>query len=356
MASVLSRPYFHDETAAYAKLESVVWPTGPVCVHCGRSDRVGKLKGAATRAGVYKCYACRKQFRVTIDTVFESSHVKLHQWLAAAYLLASSKKGCSSNQMARALGVALQTGWFVTHRLREAMAQRGPLPPMGGDGAIVEIDETFYGKKAGMPVRRGYGHKHAVLSLVERGTAGAKVRSFHVGGTAAADLLPIIKANVDSGSHVMTDEAGQYTHLAKHFTEHDFVTHGAGEYVRGAVHTNTLEGFYSVFKRGMIGIYQHCGERHLHRYVAEFDFRYKPPRAVRDRRRRADGPHAAWDCWETADVSGLVGRVGLSPENQGARSDGRSSHLSIQDRRLHKDDNAHGAARRVPIRSRGTAR
>jgi transposase-like protein len=274
MASVLSRPFLHDEAAAYAKLECIVWPDGPMCPHCGRSDRIGKLSGVTTRIGVYKCYACRKQLRVTVNTVFESSHVKLHQWLQAAYLLASSKKGCSSNQMARALGVTIKTGWFVTHRLREAMADRGMLPPMGGDGAIVEIDETFYGKKAGMPVRRGYAHKHAILSLVERSAAGAKVRSFHVGGTAAADLLPIIKANVNSGTHVMTDEAGQYAHLNKHFTEHDYVRHSAGEHGRGPIHTNTVEGFYSVFKRGMIGVYQHCGERHLHRYVAEFDFRY----------------------------------------------------------------------------------
>jgi transposase-like protein len=272
MASVLSKPYFHDETAAYAKLEGIVWPNGPVCPHCGGNDRIGKLKGTATRTGVHKCYACRKQFRVTVDTVFESSHIKLHEWLQAAYLMASSKKGISSNQMARALGCTLKTGWFVTHRLREAMATRDSASMMGGPGGIVEIDETFIGQKKGMPKRRGYAHKHAVLSLVERGVAGAKVMS--VVGTASADLLPIIKAHVHSGTHVMTDEAGQYTHLSKHFTEHDFVRHSAGEYGRGFIHTNTVEGFYSVFKRGMIGVYQHCGERHLRRYVAEFDFRY----------------------------------------------------------------------------------
>jgi transposase-like protein len=274
MASVLSRPYFHDEAAAYAKLESIVWPNGPVCARCGRPDRIGKFKGKATRIGVYKCYGCRKQFRVTINMVFESSHVKLHQWLRAAYLLASSKKGISSNQMARALGVTVKSGWFVTHRLREAMAIRGSVTPMRGEGVIVEVDETFIGKKEGVPVRSGYAHKHAVMTLIERHPEGSRARSFHVSRTAAADLLPIIKAHVSGGSHMMTDEAGHYAHLNKHFTEHHFVRHSTGEYGRGDVHVNTIEGFNSVFKRGMKGIYQHCAAHHLHRYVTEFDFRY----------------------------------------------------------------------------------
>ncbi len=270
MASVLSQAFFHDEDAAYAKLESIVWPNGAVCPHCGCTDRMKRMGGTATRPGLYKCYACRKQSRVTVGTVFESSHVKLHQWLQAAYLMCSSKKGISSNQLARTLGVTAKTGWFMSHRLREAMAS-GTLPPMGGEGAVVEIDETFIGQKKDMPKQRGYAHKHAVLTLVER---GGSARSFHVQGTAAADLLPIIKANVHPQTSVMTDEAGQYAALDKHFAGHDFTRHGKGEYVRGLTHTNTVEGFYSVFKRGMKGVYQHCGEKHLHRYVAEFDFRY----------------------------------------------------------------------------------
>ncbi len=270
MASVLSQAFFHDEDAAYAKLESIVWPNGAVCPHCGCTDRMKRMGGTATRPGLYKCYACRKQSRVTVGTVFESSHVKLHQWLQAAYLMCSSKKGISSNQLARTLGVTVKTGWFMSHRLREAMAS-GTLPPMGGEGAVVEIDETFIGQKKDMPKQRGYAHKHAVLTLVERGGAA---RSFHVQGTAAADLLPIIKANVHPQTSVMTDEAGQYAALGKHFAAHDFTRHGKGEYVRGLTHTNTVEGFYSVFKRGMKGVYQHCSEKHLHRYVAEFDFRY----------------------------------------------------------------------------------
>jgi hypothetical protein len=228
------------------------------------------MGGKATRPGLYKCYDCRKQSRVTVGTVFESSHIALHVWLQAAYLMCSSKKGISSNQLARVLGLTVKSAWFMSHRLREAMTA-GTLPPMGGEGEIVEIDETFIGKKEGAKVQRGFAHKHAVMTLVQR---GGSARSFHVNGTSAADLLPIIKANVLPGTHVMTDEAGQYAHLARYFSGHDFTRHGAGEYVRGIVHSNTVEGFYSVFKRGMKGIYQHCSERHLRRYVAEFDFRY----------------------------------------------------------------------------------
>ena len=272
MASVLNQPFFQDEEAAYAKLESIVWPNGAVCPHCGCTDRMKRMGGTATRPGLYKCYACRKQSRVTVGTVFESSHVKLHVWLQAMYLLCSSKKGISSNQLARTLGVTVKTGWFMSHRLREAMTAGTVLPPMGGEGATVEIDETYIGNKHEKAEgARGYAHKNAVLSLVQRG-AGA--RSFHVDGTKASDLLPIIKANVAPGTAVMTDEAGQYAHLSKLFASHGFTRHGQGEYVIGDVHTNTVEGFYSVFKRGMKGVYQHCKAKHLHRYVAEFDFRY----------------------------------------------------------------------------------
>jgi transposase-like protein len=190
--SILERPHFQNEEAAYAKLESLLWPNGPVCPHCKGTERISKMQGKATRIGLYKCYTCRKQFRVTVGTVFESSHVKLHLWLQAAYLLCSSKKGISSNQLHRTLGVTLKTAWFMSHRLREAM-RSGPLAPMGGDGAIVEADETFIGQKKDVPKRRGYAHKHAVLSLVER---GGDVRSFHVDGTSAADLVPIVKENV----------------------------------------------------------------------------------------------------------------------------------------------------------------
>lgn len=269
--SALSAPYFHDEAAAHAELEATLWPNGPVCPRCNGMERITKVKGG--RIGLYRCGPCSRQFTVKVGTVFESSHVPLHQWLQAVYLMCSSKKGISSHQLMRTLDVQYKTAWFMTHRIREAMAS-GKLPMMGGPGGVVEIDETFIGQKKDMPKRRGYAHKHAVMTLVERGPKGANARSFHVDGTKASDLLPIIKKNVHPATHVMTDEAGQYAHLNKHFTEHDFVTHGTGEYVRGIAHTNTVEGFYSVFKRGMKGVYQHCSEKHLHRYVAEFDFRY----------------------------------------------------------------------------------
>lgn len=266
--SVLSAPYFHDEAAAYAELERVLWPAGPVCPRCKGQERITSVKGG--RMGLYRCGPCKRQFTVKVGTVFESSHVPLNLWLQAVYLMCCSKKGISSHQLMRVLDVQYKTAWFMTHRIREAM-KTGGLPPMGGKGEVVEIDETFIGKKEGSEVKRGYAHKHAVMTLVQR---GGSARSFHVDGTSARDLLPIIKANVAAGTRVMTDEAGQYAHLNKHFTEHDFVRHGKGAYGRGVVHTNTVEGFYSVFKRGMKGVYQHCAEKHLHRYVAEFDFRY----------------------------------------------------------------------------------
>ena len=267
----LRAPAFTNEIAAREAMEAVLWPHGPRCPRCQSLERIGKVSGA--RAGLYRCNACKRQFTVTVGTIFERSKVPLSKWWLAVHLMASSKKGMSAHQMHRMLGVTYETAWFMEHRIRAAMAS-GDFTPMGGEGTIVEIDETFIGRKKDMPVRRGYAHKHAVMTLIERGADGAHARSFHVEGTAAADLLPIIKAHVNSGTHVMTDEAGQYTHLGKHFTEHDYVTHGKGEYGRGPIHTNTVEGFYSVFKRGMKGIYQHCSEAHLHRYVAEFDFRY----------------------------------------------------------------------------------
>lgn len=267
--SVLSAPYFHDADAARVELERTLWPAGPVCPRCQGKERITPVKGG--RAGLLRCGPCKRQFTVTVGTVFESSHVPLNLWLQAVYLMCSSKKGISSHQLMRALDVQYKTAWFMTHRIREAM-KSGGLPPMGGPGAIVEVDETFIGtKRAKAPKARGYAHKNAVLTLVER---GGSARSFHVDGTKAADLLPIIRANVKPGTAVMTDEAGQYVALRLDFPKHEVVKHGKGEYVRGVAHTNTAEGFYSVFKRGMKGVYQHCAEKHLHRYVAEFDFRY----------------------------------------------------------------------------------
>ena len=272
MSSVISDKHFHDERAAYAYVEARIWPKGPICPHCGNADasRMKLMAGKSTRLGVRQCNECRKPFTVKIGTIFEASHIQLRDWLYAIHMICSSKKGVSANQLHRTLGITLKSAWFLGHRIREAF-RSGVLAPFGGAGGIVEVDETFIGQKEDMPKRRGFAHKHAVLSLVER---GGRARSFHVAGTTAAHLVPILRANIAKETAVMTDEAGQYAHLGKEFASHDFVNHSAGEYGRGEVHTNTLEGFYSVFKRGMKGVYQHCSEAHLHRYLSEFDFRY----------------------------------------------------------------------------------
>ncbi len=269
--SILSRPEFYDEQAAYDFVEAKLWPHGPTCPRCNERERVGKLNGKSTRIGLYKCYRCRKPFTVKIGTIFESSHVKMHKWLQAIYLMCASKKGISSNQLHRTLEVTLKTAWFMSHRIREAMRTGSFSAPVGGEGRQVEVDETFIGRKKGVPMRRGASHKMAVLSLVER---GGEVRSFSIDTTKAREIGPIVNRNIARESHLMTDEATQYRNIGKGFKSHDWVTHSAGQYVRGPIHTNTIEGFFSIFKRGMKGVYQHCSEKHLHRYLAEFDFRF----------------------------------------------------------------------------------
>jgi transposase-like protein len=276
MASpILTAKHFQDEEAAFAFVEAALWPNGPVCPHCGGFDRISKMAGKSTRTGLYKCYQCRKPFTVKIGTVFESSHVLLHLWLQAMHLVCSSKKGISANQLHRTLGVTLKTAWFMGHRIREAM-RGGGLAPMGGAGGVVEIDETYIGRKEGFEVRQGAWHKNAVLTLVERGGAA---RSFHVDRVAKEAIVPIVRENIARQSKVMTDEAALYSKLGDHFAKHGAVDHHRGEYgytdrAGDKINTNTVEGFYSVFKRGMKGVYQHCSEKHLHRYLAEFDFRY----------------------------------------------------------------------------------
>lgn len=277
MASLNSREHLQDEAAAYAWIEAHLWPAGPECAHCGSTEKITKLMGKATRFGLYKCNACRKQFRVTMGTIFEKSHVPLHMWLQAFYMLASGKKGVSSNELHRVLGVTLKTAWFMSHRIREAMRVGSLLPPMGGGGGIVEVDETFIGKKKDKKLRRGWGHKHAVLTLVER---SGEARSFHMDGVSAKEVVPKVLENLAFEAKVVTDEAGQYRNLHIDVREHHVVKHIDGEYVRGDIHTNSVEGFFSVFKRGMKGVYQHCSEKHLHRYLAEFDFRHSNRKAL----------------------------------------------------------------------------
>jgi transposase-like protein len=272
-SSILSAKHFHDEAAAYAFVEALLWPDGPVCPHCACTERIGAMRGKSTRIGTYKCYDCRKPFTVKVGTIFESSHVPMRVWVQAIFLMAGSKKGISSNQLHRTLGVTLKTAWFMSHRIRHAMGlgEETP-PPLGGDGGIVEVDETYIGRRKGVPVRQGGDHKMAVISMVDR--QSGEVRSKHIRHTWNEVLIPEVQGKVAPDTRVFTDDYASYKQLWKHFLEHDVVTHSRGEYVRGDVHTNTIEGFFSIFKRGMRGVYQHCGERHLKRYLAEFDFRY----------------------------------------------------------------------------------
>jgi transposase-like protein len=283
MAGLLDNPIFQDETAAREWLEARVWPEGPVCPHCGNADpdKVTKLEGKAHRSGVYQCNECREQFTVTVKTVFERSKIPLTKWLAALFLMTASKKGVSAHQVHRMLGISYKSTWFMMHRLREAM-RTGNLEPMGGPGKVVEVDEAYHGKAEIMRVspRRGdrpYKFKtHAgtlrpILALVER---GGSVRSFHVPVADQATVAKIVRENIKRESRLHTDESRLYFGMNKHFAGHASVKHTHGEYVRGDVTTNTVENYFSVFKRGMGGVYQHCGEKHLHRYLAEFDFRY----------------------------------------------------------------------------------
>ena len=280
--SLLSKPHMFDEAKAFDYVEAMLWPNGPVCPHCGNKDRIYRLEGVRSkpskknpegleRFGLKKCGACRKQFTVRKGTIFEESHIPLHKWLQALALMASSKKGISANQLHRTLEITLKSAWFLAHRIREAM-RSGSFDPMGGAGEIVEADETFIGREPGKPKRRAYHHKMKLLALVDRNSGQS--RTMVVDDLRAATLTPILRANIAREAHVMTDEAGQYRKLASDFAAHDYVRHGQGEYGRGDIHTNTIEGFFSVFKRGMKGVYQHAAKKHLHRYAAEFEFRY----------------------------------------------------------------------------------
>lgn len=269
--TTLNAPHFKDDQKAREYLESVRWPNGPICPHCGSAEVPYTLKGKAHRPGLYKCRDkdCRMQFSVTVGTVFERSKIPLSKWLTAAYLLCSSKKGMSAHQLHRVMGVTYKTAWFLAHRIRHAMETQ-PTGLLGSGGQIVEADETYIGRKPGRKVRKAWGHKNTVVSLVER---GGEVRSHHVTGRLLDSVKYVLKG-VSPNARLSTDEANAYAKLGKQFAEHMTVKHSRGEYVRGEAHINTLEGYFSVFKRGMIGTYQHCQSKHLHRYLAEFDFRY----------------------------------------------------------------------------------
>lgn len=283
--SVLSKPYFHDEAAAFEYVERLIWNGEPSCPHCGVVGRAYALKNVRSKAskknpegvvrhGLKKCGACRGQFTVRKGTIFEESHLPLHKWLQAIYLMCSSKKGISALQLQRTLEVQYKTAWFLAHRIREAM-RSGDLAPFGANGGAVEVDETYIGREPGKPVKRAFHHKMKVLSLVDRETG--RVRSMVVDNIRPATIAPIVLDNLHREARLMTDEAGHYLAVGREFAGHGVVRHGQDEYVSTedrTIHTNTIEGYFSIFKRGMKGVYQHCSKKHLHRYLAEFDFRY----------------------------------------------------------------------------------
>jgi transposase-like protein len=268
----LTDPIFNDEEAARAHFERLRWPAGPVCPHCGGVDSATELRGKSTRPGVYKCRQCRKPFTATIGTLYERSHIPLHKWLLATRLMCSSKKGMSAHQLWRMLGFgSYRTAWFMAMRIREGMREAKFLNSMGGEGKFVEADETFVGGKAKNRAFKAPAPKEAVMALVER---GGKVRSFHVPEVTATTLKPIIVDAIAKDSHFRTDESGVYWNIGEQFASYRTVIHSIGEYVRGDAHTNTVEGYFSIFKRGIYGVYHHVSQAHLKRYLCEFDFRY----------------------------------------------------------------------------------
>jgi len=276
--SILSAPHFHNKAAAFAQLEAIVWPDGPFCPKCGGFDRITPVK--SVRMGVRRCGPCKREFTVTVGTIFERSHIKLHIWFQAAHLLASSKKGISAHQLHRTLKITYKTAWFMERRLREAMREGHFV--MGGEGKTVEIDETYIGgkeanKHSNKRIKGANGGigKEAVFSLVER---GGSVRSHHVASVSIKNLGPILNEQLHPKTDVMSDGGG--ARVGSMFASHQSVNHSIGEYVRGNVHTNTIEGYFSVLKRGIMGTYHHVSPRHLKRYLAEFDFRYNERMAL----------------------------------------------------------------------------
>ncbi|HEX3430789.1 MAG TPA: IS1595 family transposase [Rhizomicrobium sp.] len=293
----LNNKIFQDATKARAWLESLLWADGRVCGYCGTVDESTPLEG---RDGYYQCNSCRKQFTVQVGTVFERSHIPLNKWLMAAFLLCASKKGMSAHQMHRMLGVTYKSAWFMCHRLREAMA---PLKagPFGGEGMIIEADLTFVGgeqknKHANKRVGRvGNKDKQIVHTLVER---GGRARSDHIAKISGKTVRAVLTKQVDRRSALMTDEGGEFWRVGKEFASHESVNHSAGEYVRGGVHSNTVESYFATFQRGIVGTYHSVSEAHLKRYLAEFDFRYNERSALGV----GDGERA------TKALKGIVGK------------------------------------------------
>lgn len=273
----ITNPIFTDADKAREHLEKLRWPSGPVCPHCGVVDNAAQLKGKSTRPGVYKCRECRKPFSVTVGTVFERSKIPLNKWVLATHLLASSKKGMSAHQLHRMLGVTYKTAWFMAHRIRESMRDNNNDTDignggLGGENRVVEADETYVGGKAKNRAFKAPPKKEAVVALVER---EGKVRSFHVANVTASNLRSVLVTQIERTSYLMTDESKAYTKTGKEYSGHGTVNHSIDEYVRGTFwHTNTVENYFSIFKRGVNGVYHHVSPAHLKRYLGEFDFRY----------------------------------------------------------------------------------
>jgi transposase-like protein len=272
----LTDPIFTDEDAARLHFEAIHWPDGPICPNCGVINNATLMQGKSHRPGLYQCNACREPFTVTLGTVMERSHIPLHKWALGFHLIASSKKGMSAHQLHRMLDVTYKSAWFMAMRIREAMR---PLhsEPMGGEGKFVEVDETYVGGKAKNRAYKAPPPKEAVVSLVER---GGKVRSHHVPVVTAKTLKPILVDAIAKDTHFRTDESPVYYKIGEEFASHLTVNHSIKEYVRGDAYTNTVEGYFSIFKRGIYGVYHHISQEHLKRYLAEFDFRYNERTAL----------------------------------------------------------------------------
>jgi transposase-like protein len=278
----LTNPVFSDAEKAREYLESLHWPDGPVCPHCGLMNAT-KVGGSTARPGLHMCNACRKQFTVTVGTIFEDSKIPLNKWLLAFRLLNGGKKGISANELSRHLGITYKSAWFMAHRIREAMKDGNP-SPLGGKGKTVEVDETFVGGKKGNRASRKTAKKQSVLSLIER---GGRVRSFHIARIHANTIRGAIVTNIDRNSHLMSDDARYYWALGREFASHGTTIHALRQFAVGERHSNTAENFFSIFKRGVIGTYHHLSEAHMHRYCVEFDFRYNT-RNISDAERTAE--------------------------------------------------------------------
>ena len=279
----LTDPIYFDADKAREHLEALHWPEGPVCPHCGCMGRITKLEGKSTRKGVHKCNDCAKPFTVTVGTIFEDSKIALNKWLMAFRLLNGGKKGISANELSRHLGITYKSAWFMAHRIREAM-KTDASSPLGGPDKIVEADETFVGGKARNRAHRKPAPKKMVVALIER---GGEARSFHVANIHGNTVRGALVANVDRASTLMTDNAHIYYAVGREFAAHGSTIHSLREYVKGNIHSNTAENFFSIFKRGVIGTYHHLSEAHLHRYTTEFDFRYNT-RTMTDAERTAE--------------------------------------------------------------------